>query len=86
MSETGVDSAGYLLKPGNKDQVVDRFELRGPNRNPGVAFRGAWIGKRSDLVFVLCESDDEALVENVAQKWSEFGGYQIHAVTDVEQY
>jgi hypothetical protein len=76
----------FRLKPGSKNKVMEIFETRGPSRNPGVLFRQAWIGTRSDLVFVLAESDSEPLVASVADSWSEHGDYQIHPVIDIEQF
>jgi hypothetical protein len=76
----------FHLKPGSKDKVVEIFEQQGPNRNPGVAFRGAWIGKDESIAFVLTESAEESLVANVCQAWSEYGDCEIHAVVDLEQY
>jgi Protein of unknown function (DUF3303) len=76
----------YHLKPGSKNKVVELFEQRGPNRNPGVKFQGAWIGQTADIAFVLTESEDLALVESVAKTWSEHGSYEIHPVIDVEQF
>ena len=76
----------FKLKPGNKQKVLELFELRGPNRNPGVTLKGAWIGKKEDVIFVLAESDDETILENAAQEWGQFGEYQITPVIDLEQY
>ena len=76
----------FHLKPGIKDEVVDRFDLRGPNRQPGVAFLGAWIANRSDLIFILCESEDPELVERASQPWLEYGDFTLHPVVDVQQF
>jgi hypothetical protein len=76
----------FRLKPGSKNKAVACFESRGPNRNPGVTFRGAWVGKDSDVVFVLVESEDESLLTSAAQSWSEFGTHQATAVLDIQQY
>jgi hypothetical protein len=76
----------FHFQPDSKEKVLAAFELQGPNRNPGVKFRGAWIGTRSDMAFVLAESDDQALIEKVAQSWSQYGSYQIHPVVEVENY
>ena len=76
----------FQAKPGNKNKAFAAFEQRGPNRSPGVAFRGAWIGKHSDLVFVLAESADESLVIQAAKLWTERGDFRITEVTDVEQF
>jgi len=76
----------FRLKPGNKNKMVDLFQLAGPNRASGVSFRNAWIGTRSELIFVLCESADESLVEQACQKWSDFGEHTIHPVINHEQY
>jgi hypothetical protein len=75
----------FLLKPGHKEQVLETFEQVGPNRNPGVAFHGAWIGARSDIIFVLAESDDESRIADVIQSWQVHGKATAHAVVDVEQ-
>jgi len=74
------------LKPGHKEPVLQAFERTGPNRNAGVAFRGAWVGTRSDVIFVLAESDDESRLAAVAQAWSEHADATLHPVLDIEQF
>ncbi len=76
----------FQVKPGGKNKVVEAFETRGPNRNPGVTFQGAWIGTNTDVVFALVESESEALVAKAGQSWGEFGAYHIHPVIDVQQF
>jgi hypothetical protein len=76
----------FRLKSGMKNKAVEAFEQRGPNRNPGVTFRGAWVGKQSDVAFVLAESEDEVHLAKVVQSWAAFGQAQIHSVIDIEQY
>ena len=76
----------FRLKPGSKNKAVLAFEQRGPNRTPGVTFRQAWIGASDDVVFVLTESTDEALVAKAAQSWSEHGQSQIYRVIDADQF
>jgi hypothetical protein len=76
----------FQLKPGVKQQAVEAFELKGPSRNAGVSFHGAWVGKTSDLVFVLVESENESFIVNAAQSWSELGSYKLHPVIDVEDF
>jgi hypothetical protein len=74
------------LKPGNKKKVMEAFELRGPNRNPGVAFRGAWIGKSEEVIYVLAECANEELLRKAAQGWGDFGDYEITPVIDFDEY
>ena len=74
------------LKPGSKNTALEAFEQRGPNRLPGVTFRGAWIGARSDVVFALVESGEESLVASAAQSWNQHGECKITPVVDVEQF
>ena len=76
----------FSVHPGNKNKAVQAFEQRGPNRNPGVTFRGAWIGKNADVVFALVESDDESLVTSAAKSWTELGDSRVTPVIDVEQF
>ena len=76
----------FSVRPGNKNKAVQAFEQRGPNRNPGVTFRGAWIGKNADVVFALVESDDESLVTSAAKSWTELGDFRVTPVIDVEQF
>jgi Domain of unknown function (DUF3303) len=76
----------FPVKPGNKNRVAEAFEQRGPNRSPGVTFRGAWIGKNSDVVFALVESADESLVTSAAKTWTETGNFRITPVIDLEQF
>jgi Domain of unknown function (DUF3303) len=75
----------FRLQAGSKNKALEAFELRGPNRNPGVALRDAWFGTESDVVFVLVESEELALVEKAGQSWAEFGSFQIVPVIDVQQ-
>lgn len=75
-----------VLKPGSTYRAMDAFELRGPNRNPGVAFRGAWVGIRSELVFALVESDDEELVRNASRTWADVRDCQIHPIVEIEHF
>ena len=76
----------FRLKPGAKNKAVETFEQRGPNRNPGVTFLGAWFGNHSDVAFVLVDGEDEAHVAKVAESWAAFGNAQIHSVNDIQQY
>lgn len=76
----------FRLKPGSKNKVVEIFETRGPNRTAGVWFRQAWIGTKSDLVYVLAESESESFIISAAQPWSEHGDYQIHPVIDIDEF
>jgi hypothetical protein len=76
----------FRIQPGNKNRAVEVFELRGPNRNPNVTFRGAWVGKHSDLAFVLVDSSDESQVTEAARSWSESGDFRVTEVIDVEQF
>ena len=76
----------FQLKPGAKGKAVQAFELRGPSRNQGVTFQGAWIGTSSDIVYVLAESAEESLVAKAAEGWSEFGTCKIEPVIDVEDF
>ncbi len=76
----------FQLNPGNKGKVLALFELRGPNRHPGVELKNAWIGKKEEVIFVLAESADETLLLNAAKAWGEFGAYKITPVIDLDQY
>jgi len=51
-----------------------------------VSFREAWIGKHSDVAFVLVESADEQTVTAAAKTWSEFGDCQIIEVIAGEDF
>jgi hypothetical protein len=63
------------VKPECRNKAMEAFELRGPNRNPGVTLKQAWVDTRSHIVFALAESADEASVEKAGQSWAEFGDY-----------
>ena len=76
----------FELKPGNKEKLVEAFELRGPNRNPGVTFLGAWIGKNEEVIFVLAESPNDELLAKAAQSWGQYGDYQITPVIALDEY
>lgn len=76
----------FRIKPGGRNKAIEVFELRGPNRTSGVTLERAWIGTRSDIVFVLAESADESLVAQAGESWAEHGEFQIHPVIDVEQF
>jgi hypothetical protein len=76
----------FHLKPGSKQKAIELFEQRGPNRGAGVTLRGAWIGTRSDVVFVLIEGTSEAQIVEASEAWNTHGESTIHPVLDVEQY
>jgi hypothetical protein len=76
----------FRLKPLSKYKVLDVFELRGPNRTPGVTFRGAWMGSKTDVAYILMEAAEASLIEQAAKFWSEHGDCAITPVVDVEQY
>ena len=73
------------FQTGGKVKALEAFELRGPNRHPGVTFRGAWVATQSDVAYALVDSDDEGLVSKAAQSWAEQGDYRITQVIDVDQ-
>lgn len=75
----------FQLQPGSKNRALDAFEEFGPNRQPGVEFRGAWIATRSDLIFALVESGEESIVSQACQFWTKNGSFAIHPVVDIEQ-
>ncbi|ADB16961.1 hypothetical protein Psta_2291 [Pirellula staleyi DSM 6068] len=74
------------LQPGQKNQAVETFELRGPSRYPSVKFENAWISKHHDVIYVLVESVDEAHVTNACSAWDNFGRHTIDPVTSFEQF
>lgn len=74
------------LHSGTKAAAMESFELRGPNRYPGIAYRGAWIGTQDDSLFTLVESSEIALVETVVASWGDVGTSQIHPVINVEDF
>ena len=76
----------FPVRPGNKNQVVEAFEQRGPNRNPGVTFQEAWIGKDDDVVFVLVDSSDESLVNAAAKSWTPTGNFRLTPVIELENF
>jgi hypothetical protein len=76
----------FQLEKGSKNQALEAFEQRGPNRTQGVAFRGAWIGKESEIVFVLVECADEKLLATAGESWSAWGSFRVHPVIDIQQY
>jgi len=76
----------FQIKPGLKNRLLEAFESQGPSRNPGVTFRGAWIGAHADVAFVLAESENESQVESAAKAWGEYGKYVITPVLDIEQF
>jgi hypothetical protein len=78
--------AQFRLKPGAKNQAVEVFEQRGPNRNPGVRFLGAWVGNHADVAFVLVDAEDEACAAKAAEAWAAFGEAQICQVIEIQQY
>jgi hypothetical protein len=74
------------IKPGAKNSAAEAFELRGPNRHPGVTLQGAWVGANSDVVYALVESADEALVSKAAHSWAALGEPRVTQVIDIEQF
>lgn len=76
----------FQLQPGTKNKAVELFELRGPNRNSGVKFLGAWIGKDAEVVFALVETDSEQHLAAAGDAWRPFGEFEVFPVIDVERY
>lgn len=76
----------FRLKPMSKYKVLDVFELRGPNRTPGVTFRSAWMGAKTDLAYVLMEAPEAGPIEQAVQHWAEYGESTITPVVDVDQF
>lgn len=76
----------YRTKPGTQNELMENFELRGPNRNPGTAFRSAWVSTQKDAIFVLGESVDEAHVLQACHSWDPTGDFEIFPVIDIEQF
>ena len=74
------------LRPGAKNKLVDAFELRGPNRNPGVKFLGAWVGRQAEVLFILVESESEEHLDSAAQSWGDFGERRVIPVIDIDAY
>ena len=74
------------LKPGTTRQAVEAFEQRGPNRSPGVSFRGAWVDGRREVVYVLIESADENLVREASRTWAAMEDCKISSVVPIDQY
>lgn len=68
-----------------REAILRRFEERGPNRNPGVTFRDAWIGERDPIAYVLVEAADRGLIESTVRQWSDKGTAKVTPVVDVEQ-
>jgi hypothetical protein len=75
----------YTLKPGCRSQLIEAFEVYGPTRKSGVSFQNAWLGTRSDVVFALYESEDEALVRQVCQSLTAFATGEVHPVISADQ-
>lgn len=74
------------LKPGSVPRAIEAFETRGPNRSPGVSFRGAWVDSHSELVFVLVDSAEESLVRDASRTWGDILEIEIHPVVEIEQF
>lgn len=76
----------FHLKPGSKNQIVQEFEERGPNKNPGVHLLSAWVGTKEDVLFAIVRTDDEGAVADACCNLSETGDYVIYPVINIEQY
>jgi hypothetical protein len=74
------------LNPGAKNQAIEAFEQRGPNRTPHIKFDKAWLGSRTEVAFIVVSSDSENHVAEACKAWSGFGTIKIHPVIDIEQY
>lgn len=73
----------FQQQAGARNKALEAFERQGPNRNSGVKFEAAWIGRDSDVAFALVDAADEAQVATAADTWSELSSAKIHAVVDV---
>lgn len=76
----------FQIKPNSKNQILDKFDLRGPNRVPGVKFQNAWIATKQDVIYVVGEAEDLPSLQTACDAWNEFGSYTITEVVDIERY
>ena len=76
----------FQFKLESKAEALETFEQFGPNRNPGVTFRSAWIGSNRGVAFVIVESASEELVAKAAESWRTQGEFSIYPVIDIEQH
>lgn len=74
----------FRLSPDSTSKVTEAFSRWRPQRDPGVLFRGARIGTRYDVIFVVGEGEDEERVARACQSWDEHGNYRIYALSDAE--
>lgn len=72
------------LKPDAQCKVTDAFSRWRPESDPGVMFRGARIGTRNNVIFVVGEGEDEQRIARACQSWDEHGNYRIYPVSDAE--
>ncbi len=76
----------FQIKPNSKNEILEKFDLRGPNRVPGVQFRQAWISTKQDVIYVIGDADDEAVLQKACSAWDEFGTYSYTPVVDIENF
>jgi hypothetical protein len=76
----------FQIKPNTKNQILDKFEMRGPNRVPGVSFKQAWVSTKQDLIYVIGQADHEADLQKACSFIDEFGTYSYTEVVDLENY
>ncbi len=74
------------IHAGQRNKAIEEFEARGPNRTPGVAFRGTWVATHDDVVYALIDARDEPAAEQACQAWSDFGDGKICPVVDIDKY
>lgn len=74
----------FRLSADSKSKVTDAFSRWQPEQDPGVMFRGARIGSRYNVIFVVGEGEDEERIARACQSWDEHGDYRIYALSDAE--
>jgi hypothetical protein len=72
------------LSADSQSKLSDAFSRWRPQRDAGVMFRGARIGSRHNVIFVVGEGEDEERIARACQSWEQHGNYRIYPVSDAE--
>jgi hypothetical protein len=72
------------LSPDARGGIADAFSRWHPERDPGVLVRGARIAIENNVIFVVCETEDERRIATACRNWGAHGSYRVHPVSDAQ--
>ena len=73
------------FRPGKAPEIYRRFRDRGRMAPDGVRYAASWVDLEFHRCFQVMEADDEALLREWTQHWSDLVDFEIVEVRTSEQ-